>query len=273
MRLSYLKDELIGVDLYRLAQKYKDAFIVRSILYSHCFEYAITSIPKDIAYDKASDFTNNIDETFDILVKRGFATITDNEVTIIGAPERVLNGLEYSNKISEKQKNYRERQKNKINSNGNEQDTNNEENTDYRPLVQQWNRQLPMTDIQLKTSYARFKASNSWDPEIVKNALEFIGNNPGIKNKIMCDWFEAGFFLPGYEFDLNTINEHFEKKGNNGKVQKSETLTGREYPAYPESLKSTTRPMKVVKISDIIAKSKKQDDDMDPEMKKLLEEV
>lgn len=101
---------------------------------------------------------------------------------------------------------------------------------DYKSLVQQWNKQFPMTDIQLKTSYARFKSSNSWDHETVKNALEFIGNNPGIKNKIMCDWFEAGFFLPGYEFNVDTINEYFSKKGNNGKKIDTRDPTGLNTP-------------------------------------------
>lgn len=269
MGLPYIKTDIIGVDLYRLACKDQVSFTCYWLLVSHCFEHAIVSIPLDILDEKLCDITDNVDNVLKVLKLRSLITYDDNNCIVLnGIKERILNGIEAIDNKTNRNKRYYE--KNKAKNNEESNDSNYTEiKTDYKELVQQWNKQFPMSDIQYKTSYARFKNSNSWDPETVVRAIEFLSNNLNkLKNKIMCDWYEAGFFKAGYEFNVETINNYFEKKV---KVNK-ESVSNGGYPPYPDSLKATTRPMKVITFGkDFKFESKK--DDIDPEIKKLLGDV
>lgn len=243
MGLPYIKTDIIGVDLYRLACKDQVSFTCYWLLVSHCFEHAIVSIPLDILDEKLCDITDNVDNVLKVLKLRSLITYDDNNCIVLnGIKERILNGIEAIENKTNRNKRYYEKNKVK-NIEDSKDSTDIEIKNDYRTIVQQWNKHFPMSEIQYKTSYARFKSSNSWDHETVLNAIEFISNNPGIKNKIMCDWFEAGFFLQGYEFDLNTINEYFSKKGNNGKKIDTRDPTGLNTPYLeqghkPEKFKS-----------------------------------
>jgi hypothetical protein len=277
MGLPYLKHDVIASDVYMLGVKSTEAFTIYFIFYSYCFEHTVFSIPKDIALEKASDFTDDVDSIINILVKRRFIVVSDNDITVIGAPERVQNAIEYSTRYANNQKNYRERLKNKNNKEQSKTDdeqpdpgiipTQDSPAVDYKAIVQSWNSKYPMNDIQLKTSYSRLKSNSDWDPSSIADAMVFIHTNPTIKNRVLCDWYEAGFFKTGYKFDLKTINSHFESKSKKNKKSVDETGCGvnLKEQGWPE------KEMDFIDIKKLSSKNKKVEEETDPLLTKMLE--
>lgn len=270
MGLPYIKTDIIGVDLYRLACKDQVSFTCYWLLVSHCFEHAIVSIPLDILDEKLCDITDNVDNVLKVLKLRSLITYDDNNCIVLnGIKERILNGIEAIDNKTNRNKRYYEKNKVKNNeeSKNIEQDTNNERYNNKHPLAIKWDKISEISYVQLKTSSAwLYNNKFSWDENTVLSAIDFLSiNKDKLSNRIMCDWHQDGFFIPGYKFDIKTINEHFEKKGKKFIVNKNDCGTG---TVYPEEYKTKTKDPNLLIVSNSVRKAihKKTEEEMDKEM-------